>query len=107
MNGLTLPAEFQDLGPFLAWSLPTERERMAKRESTAMPEIIEFHAIMFERLEEIVAYLNQYAYADMPEDAQCLCNMALSLVEVCNLVELWKNPDLLNAVGSDRFVPHE
>ena len=107
MNAQTLPKPFQDLNEYLDWSLPTERERMAKRESTPMPEIIEFHGTMIERLEEIVGYLNQYAYADMPEDAQCLCNMALSLVEVCNLVELWKNPDLLNAVGSDRFVPHE
>ena len=107
MNAQTLPEPFQDLSRYLDWSLATERERMAKRESTPMPEIIEFHATLIERLEEIVGYLNQYAYADMPEDAQCLCNMALSLVEVCNLVELWKNPDLLNAVGSDRFVPHE
>ena len=107
MNARTLPGAFQDLSPYLHWSLATERERMAKRESTPMPEIIEFHATMSERLEEIVGYLNQYAYTNMPEDAQCLCNMALSLVEVCNLVELWKNPDLLNAVDSNRFVPHE
>ena len=107
MSSAALPEPFQDLNQFIDWSLPTERERMAKREATPLPEIIEFHGAMFDRLEKIVGYLNQYAYAEMPEDAQCLCNMALSLVEVCNLVELWKTPDLLNAVGSDRFVPHE
>ena len=107
MNAQLLPAPFQDLAPYLEWSIATERERMVKREATAMPEIIDFHKQMSARLEEIVTYLNQYPYAEMPDDAQCLCNMALSLVEVCNLVELWKNPDLLNAVRSDRFVPHE
>ena len=107
MSQHQLPEPFNDLAPFLDWSLSTERERMEKRESTPMPEINEFHERMSERLEEIVTYLNQYPYAEMPDDAQCLCNMALSLVEVCNLVELWKNPDLLNAVSSERFVPYE
>ena len=62
---------------------------------------------MSKRLEDIIVYLNQYPYAEMPEDAQRLCDMALSLVEVSNLVEMYKNLDLMNMVDADRFRPVE
>lgn len=107
MSANALPGPFQALERYLAWSLPTERERIAKRIATPMEEIIEFHGAMSERLEEIIVYLNQYPYAEMPEDAQRLCNMALSQVEVCNLVEMYKNPALLNMIEPERFVPYE
>ncbi len=103
----TLPKPFSALEPYLAWSLPTERERVAKRVATPMNEIIDFHGAMSERLEEIIIYLNQYPYASMPEDAQRLCAMALSLVEVSNLVEMYKNPANLNMIEPERFVVHE
>jgi hypothetical protein len=102
-----LPESFQSLEPYLAWSLPSERERIAKRVASTMEEIIEFHGAMSERLEEIIEYLNQYHYAEMPEDAQRLCDMALSQVEVCNLVEMYKNPAILKMVEADRFITYQ
>ena len=102
-----LPESFHGLEAYLEWSLPTERERIAKRVSTSMNEIIDFHAAMSERMEEIIEYLNQYHYAEMPEDAQRLCDMALSLVEVCNLVEMYKNPAVLNMVEAERFITYQ
>ena len=107
MTGPALPERFSDLEPYLAWSLPSERERMVMREATAMDEIIDFHGEMSKRLEDIIVYLNQYPYAEMPEDAKRLCDMALSLVEVSNLVEMYKNPDAMNMVDADRFLPYE
>lgn len=107
MSSQTLPALFRALEPYQEWSLPTERERIAKRLATPLADIIEFHGEMFTRLEEIIVYLNQYPYAEMPLDAQRLCNMALSLVEVCNLVEMYKNPALLNMIDAARFIPYE
>ena len=107
MTGNALPEPFCDLEPYLAWSLPTERERMVRRLATPMDEVIDFHGEMSKRLEDIIVYLNQYPYAEMPEDARRLCDMALSLVEVCNLVEMYKNPDALNMVDAERFLPYE
>ena len=43
MSSGLMPEEFRDLEPFVAWSLPSERERIAKRLATPMDEIIEFH----------------------------------------------------------------
>jgi len=34
-----LPQPFQDLEPFLAWALPTDRERSAKRQASTMAEL--------------------------------------------------------------------
>lgn len=103
----TLPEPFRDLEPYLAWALPTERERIARRVATPMDEIIEFHGVLSKRLEEIVGYLNQYPYSEMPPDAQSLCDLALSLVEVCMLVEMYKDPDKLKMVDADRFVTYQ
>ena len=102
-----LPEAFRDLEAYSEWSLPSERERIAKRVSTPMPEIIEFHGQISKRLEEIITYLNQYPYAQLPPEGRSLCDMALSLVEVSNLVEMYKNPDNLYMVEAERFVPYE
>ena len=102
-----LPELFHELEAYLEWSLPTERERIAKRVSSPMDEIIDFHAATSARLEEIIEYLNQYHYAEMPEAAQRLCDMALSHVEVCNLVEMYKNPAVLKMVEADRFITYQ
>jgi hypothetical protein len=107
MSENTLPAGFGDLERFMDWSLATERERMVKREQTPIPETSAFHAALLARMEAIVEYLNQYPYAELPPDAQRLCNMALSMVEVASLVEIYKDPANLFTVDADRFVPHE
>jgi hypothetical protein len=44
-----LPEPFQDLEPHLAWSLPTDRERSAKRQSSTMAEINAFYHAMLPR----------------------------------------------------------
>ncbi len=102
-----LPEPFRDLERYIAWSLPTERERIAKRIETPMEEIIEFHDAILERLEAIIEYLNQYPYDAMPPDGQCLCDMALSHVEISNLVEMYKNPAVLNMMDAERFVAYQ
>jgi hypothetical protein len=107
MNGDQLPEAFRDLERFISWSLPSERERIAKRLATPMDDIIEFHGGILPKLEAIITYLNQYPYADMPDDCQRLCDMALSLVEISNLVEMYKNPAVLNMIEAERFVAYD
>ena len=107
MTPEVLPAAFRELERYLGWALPSERERMAKRVASPMKEIIEFHSAMSKRLEEIIDYLNQFPYAELGPDARLLCDMALSLVEVSSLVEMYKDPANLYMVEASRFVPIE
>src|SRR5512145_1175830 len=55
-----LPEPFADLAPYLAWSLPTERERSAKRQASTLAEITAFYQAMLPRMEEVLSYLAQY-----------------------------------------------
>jgi hypothetical protein len=72
-----------------------------------MDDIVAFHGAMSARLEEIIEYLNQFPYAELAPDARLLCDMALSLVEVSSLVEMYKDPSNLYMVEANRFVPIE
>ncbi len=107
MSTNLLPQTFRELEPYLDWALPTERERVAKRVASPMHEITEFHAAITRRLEEIIVYLNQYPYAELPPDGRRLCDMALSLVEVFPLVEMYKDPANLYMIEASRFVSYE
>lgn len=107
MMQAALPEPFRDLEPYLDWSLPTERERRDRRLASSMDEIEAFHSVMSERLEEIVVYLNQYPYAELPADAARLCDMSLALIEVSNLVEMYKNPAIMSAMDPNRFLSYE
>jgi len=107
MTTAALPAGFGELATYLTWALPTEAERMAKRVGSSLEEINTFYQAIFPRMEEIITYLNQYPYVDMPPDARTLSDMALSLVEIAALVEMYKDPANLYMVEAHRFVPIE
>jgi hypothetical protein len=107
MNEATLPEAFRDLEPWLDWALPTEAERMRKRVASSMAEITAFYTAISARIEAAITYLNQYHYAELPPPARRLCDMALSLVEVSSLVEMYKDPARLYMPSADRFVPIE
>jgi hypothetical protein len=77
-----LPKLFQDLEPYLTWSLPTERERSAKRQSSTMAEIKAFYDAMLARMEEILPYLAQFPPEHIPADVQRLFFLTLSLARV-------------------------
>lgn len=107
MNAPLLPPGFSELEAWIAWALPTERERMEKRVASPMDEIIAFHGAMSARVEEAITYLNQFPYAALAPDARRLCDLALSLVEVSSLVEMYKDPANLYMVEASRFVAIE
>ena len=107
MSEPLLPEPFRDLLPYLDWALPHERERKAKRIASTMDQIHAFYDALASRLEAIILFVNQYPYDSMPADARRLADMSLSLIEVCNLVELYKGPDVMDAMEPARFVPHE
>jgi len=105
----TLPAQFKDLEPFVAtWALATERERNRKRLSSTMEDIQAFYNALLPRMEAMIEYLNQFPLEQMPEDAKRLFHLSLSLAEVANAVELFKQPDVIDGFDPERFIPmHE
>ncbi|CAM4179262.1 hypothetical protein MB901379_04153 [Mycobacterium basiliense] len=88
----SLPAQFADLEPHLGWDLATEPERYAKRLSSSMSEMQAFYDAAFPRLEDVIAYCDEYPLDDLPEDAKTLMHMMQSLVMVSFPVEAWKQP---------------
>ena len=103
-----LPEGFRDLEPWLAWSLATERERSAKRQSSTMEEIKAFYDAMLARMEEVLSYLEQFPLDNIPPDAQQLFYLTLSLAEVAPAVELFGQPSVVDGYDISRFTPgHE
>jgi hypothetical protein len=87
-----LPAEFADLEPFLDWDLATEPERYAKRLASSMEQMQAFYDAAFGRLEDAIAYCDQFPLDDLPDDARTLMHLMQSLVMVSFPVEVWKQP---------------
>ena len=88
----TLPNDFADLEPFGDWSLEFERERYAKRLSSAMDEMQSFYDAAFPRLEAAMEYLDRFGLDALPEDARHLLWLCYSLVNVSFPVEVWRQP---------------
>ncbi len=89
---------FEDLTSYLAWSLPTDRERSAKRQSSTMAEINAFYHAMLPRMDAILSYLEQYPPERVPADVQRLFFLTLSLAKIAPAVEMYGEP---NAEGLD------
>ncbi len=105
MTERQLPEPFQDLAPYLAWSLPTEQERSAKRQASPMAEITAFYQAMLPRMEEVLPYLAQYPLENIPEEVQRLFYLALALAEVAPAVENFGQPSVVEGYDIARFIP--
>ena len=84
------PAQFSDLEPYSQWSLATERERYARRLASTMDEMQALYDRTFPRLEEAMAYLDQFDLHELPEDAARLLWLCYSLVNISFPVEVWR-----------------
>ena len=105
MANSPLPEEFADLAPWLDWALEPERARTEKREVSSMAEIRAFYDAVLPRLEEMIRYLEDYRDGDMPATQHRLYLISLSLVEVANLVELYKRREAVEACDPLRYEP--
>ena len=103
MNTL-LPICFSDLEQFAHWALPTSTERNRKRLGSSMDEINALYNALLPRLEEILAYLDQFSLEEMPQDARRLLFLSLSLAEVSIAVELFHEPKVTGGCDPARFV---
>ena len=99
-----LPQGFSDLEQFVEWALPSSTERNRKRRASSMDEINAFYNAMLPRLEQILAYLDQFSLQEMPQDARRLLYLSLSLAEVTIAVELFHEPKVTGGCDPERFV---
>ena len=102
-----LPEAFADLDPHLDWALEPERARTAKKAASSMEEIRAFYDAMMPRLEEIMAYLDGAPARRREAGGRRyrLHLLALSLVEVANLVEIYKRREIIEACDPLDFNP--
>lgn len=99
------PASFADLEPLAAWALATEGQRARKRRNSTMVEIRAFYDAIVPRMDAILDYLNQLPLDTMPDDAQRLLHLTLSLAEVATAVELFNQPLVTDGYDPERFIP--
>src|SRR6266481_3476299 len=99
-----LPSGFSDLERFADWMLPTSVERNRKRLASSMDEINALYNAMLPRLEEVLAYLDQFSLQEMPQDAQRLLHLSLSLAEISIAVELFHEPKVTGGCDPERFI---
>ncbi len=98
MSEALLPGEFADLEPWAAtWCLATEPERWALRQTTPMPAMQAFYDAFFPRAEEAIAYCDRFPLDAMPPDAERLLQLLHSLLMVSYAIEVWKQPEVVNA----------
>ncbi len=99
-----LPEQFRDLEQWLAWSLETEGERSDQRQASTMEDITAFYGAMLARMEEVLPYLEQFSLEELPDDAQRLFYLTLSLAEVAPAVEQFGQPSVVDGYDIKRFV---
>ena len=98
-----LPEEFRDLLPYLDWALEPERARTEKRVSSSMESIRDFYDAVMPRLEAMILHLEDFRDGPMPAPAHRLYLMSLSLVEIANLVELYKRREVFEGCDPLRY----
>jgi hypothetical protein len=99
-----LPSQFSYLEVFAKdWALPLESQRNYKRITSSMTDLQSLYDAVLPRLEEIVAYLNQYPLDRMPEDAKRLLNLSYSMMEIAQPVEVLGRPNMPDSVEDSRL----
>ena len=88
----TLPAQFADLESYADWSLPSEKDRYAKRIASSMDDLQAFYDAAFPRLEDGAEYLQGVSIDGISEEDQNLLWLFSSLVTVSFPVEVWRQP---------------
>ncbi len=99
-----LPPEFVDLERFAAdWALPSERARNQFRVQRSLPELEDYYQTIFPRMDALCDYIDQFSLDAMPRPAARLLQLGLMLMEVVPAVEIYRAPDVPNAIVHDRL----
>src|SRR5436190_7924280 len=100
-----LPEAFASLEPFAnaGWCLATERERYTKRLESSMPQLQDFYDTAFPRFREIADHLEQFPLDDLPERERNLLYLVYSLIQVSLAVDMWGQPEVIDAGNAMYF----
>jgi hypothetical protein len=104
MAEAALPEVFQDLEPWKAWSLETEKERSDMRQASSMDELRAFYDAALARVDDALSYLEQFPLESMPADARRLFLLTLSLAEVAPAIEQFGQVAVVDGYDAQRFV---
>ncbi len=85
-----LPKGFEALEPFTDdWALATLNERYAKRSKVTAAQLKAFYDAMLPNLEAALNKVDEYPLGEMPEDAEKLFFLTLSMAEISPHIELY------------------
>ncbi len=96
-----LPGQFADLAAFSDWIFETWRERYEKRLASTMDEMQAFYDAMMPRVDEIIAYCNEFDIDDLPDDVRHLLQLVFALGEASFPVEAWRQPRVPDSGAAD------
>lgn len=99
---LSLPEEFSDFAPAIAWALPDEEQRYRKRMGSSMEELRAFYQLVAPRVKDARAYLDGFDINDMPPDEQHLMWLLFSFIIVSYAVDVFDQP-IVPDTGSAYF----
>jgi len=88
----SLPPDFAHLERFADWAVPTERARYAKRMASTMEELQDFYDAAFPRIDDALAYFEQFSVDALPEDGKHLLWLYCALMTASFPVEVWRQP---------------
>jgi len=108
-----LPSEFGDFAPFAHWALPTQSARRHHRiHESSLEDLLALYEFGLAtgadgrtRIEEALEYLDRLPLGGMPEDAQQLFYILLSMAEISVSVEAWGEVLPEHAELPERFPP--
>lgn len=96
-----LPDAFADLEPFAHdWVLPTMEQRYQRRLRSTMEEMQAFYDAVLARGDAIFAHLDGFTYPDLPERETNLLWLLCSLAAVGFAVDVFKQPEVIDAAGA-------
>jgi len=99
-----LPDQFADLEAFArTWVKPSANDRYQLRLDSTMEEMQAFYDAMMARGDALWAYLDQFAYDDMPEQAINVLWLMCALSTVSFACDVFKQPEIPDADGA--FLP--
>ena len=95
-----LPERYADLERFIGWAQPTFEDRTRKCSEVTMEEAHAFYDAVFPRVEEIIAYLNDFPLEALPPAEQRVAYMVYALVHISLAVEIYDQIELPDASRS-------
>ena len=108
-----LPPAFAPLEEYIAWALPTETQRLHRRETATLAEIRGFYDAMLPQVDAIVAHFRAADVAaaagtPVPPETQRLFTLMLAFADASLSIELHRSPGVPDGMAWDLWKPeHE